>query len=97
MASARMTHIATGVLGEATLRELNNGLTGSVVGPADSSYGTARRAWNHTIDNSPALVVSQLHQRERRRHSAVPAIHPRFTLCKPSRINTTRSTYFDST
>src|SRR5215207_3977966 len=57
MASVRMTHITTGVLGEATIRELDNGLTGSVVGPGDSSYETARRVWNHTIDKSPALVV----------------------------------------
>jgi FAD/FMN-containing dehydrogenase len=52
-----MTHITTGVLGEATIRELDNGLTGSVVGPGDPSYETARRVWNHTIDKSPALVV----------------------------------------
>jgi FAD binding domain/Berberine and berberine like len=57
MAAVRMTHITTGVLGEATIRELDNGLTGSVVGPGDPSYGTARRVWNHTIDKSPALVV----------------------------------------
>ena len=38
--------IVTGVLGEATIRELEIGLTGSVVGPGDPSYETARRVWN---------------------------------------------------
>ena len=57
MTSVRMTNIATGVLGEATIRELENGLAGSVVGPGDPSYETARRVWNHTIDKWPALVV----------------------------------------
>ena len=52
-----MTNITTGVLGEATIRELENGLTGSVVGPGDPNYETARRVWNHTIDKRPALVV----------------------------------------
>ena len=41
----------TGVLGEATVRELQVGLAGSVVGPEDSDYETARRGWNHAIDN----------------------------------------------
>ena len=57
MTSVRMTNLATGVLGEATIRELENGLAGSVVGPGDPSYETARRVWNHTIDQRPALVV----------------------------------------
>ena len=52
MTSVRMTNIATGVLGEATIRELENGLAGSVVGPGDPSYETARRVWNHTIDKT---------------------------------------------
>ena len=49
--------IVTGVLGEATIRELEIGLTGSVVGPGDPSYETARRVWNHAIDKQPALIV----------------------------------------
>ena len=49
--------IATGVLGEATIRELEIGLAGSVVGPGDPRYETARRVWNHTIDKRPALIV----------------------------------------
>ena len=57
MTSVRMTNITTGVLGEATIRELEYGLAGSVVGPGDPSYETARRVWNHTIDKRPALVV----------------------------------------
>jgi len=32
-----MTNITTGVLGEATIRELEYGLAGSVVGPGDPS------------------------------------------------------------
>jgi FAD/FMN-containing dehydrogenase len=47
----------TGVLGEATVRELELGLAGSVVGPGDQDYETARRTWNHAIDKRPALVV----------------------------------------
>jgi FAD/FMN-containing dehydrogenase len=47
----------TGVLGEATVRELEIGLAGSVVGPADRDYEAARRVWNHAIDKRPALVV----------------------------------------
>jgi FAD/FMN-containing dehydrogenase len=57
MTSVRMTNITTGVLGEATIRELEYGLAGSVVGPGDPSYETARRVWNHTIDKRPALIV----------------------------------------
>ena len=47
----------TGVLGEATVRELQVGLEGSVVGPEDADYETARRVWNHAIDRRPALIV----------------------------------------
>jgi FAD/FMN-containing dehydrogenase len=47
----------TGVLGEATVRELEIGLAGSVVGPGDQDYETARRTWNHAIDKRPALVI----------------------------------------
>jgi FAD/FMN-containing dehydrogenase len=49
--------IATGVLGEATIRELEMGLAGSVVGPGDPNYEAARRVWNHAIDRRPALIV----------------------------------------
>jgi FAD/FMN-containing dehydrogenase len=47
----------TGVLGEATVRELETGLAGSVLAPGDPAYETARRVWNHAIDKRPALVV----------------------------------------
>ncbi len=47
----------TGVLGEATVRELEISLAGSVAGPGDTEYETARRVWNHAIDKRPALVV----------------------------------------
>ena len=47
----------TAVLGEATIRELEIGLTGSVVGPGDPTYESARRVWNHAIDKRPALIV----------------------------------------
>jgi FAD/FMN-containing dehydrogenase len=47
----------TGVLGEATIHELDADLSGSVVGPADPDYETARRTWNAAIDKRPALIV----------------------------------------
>jgi hypothetical protein len=47
----------TGVLGDATVRELEIGLSGSVVGPEDPAYEAARRVWNQQIDKCPALVV----------------------------------------
>jgi FAD/FMN-containing dehydrogenase len=50
-------NIATGVLGEAAIRDLDNGLAGSVVGPGDPSYETARHVWNRTIDKRPVAVV----------------------------------------
>jgi FAD/FMN-containing dehydrogenase len=49
--------IMTGVLGEATVRELEIGLAGSVAGPWDPDYETARYVWNHAIDKRPALIV----------------------------------------
>jgi FAD/FMN-containing dehydrogenase len=48
-----MTH----VMGEATVRELENGLSGTVIRPGDDDYDAARRIWNHMIDKHPALVV----------------------------------------
>ena len=50
-------NIATGLLGEAAIRDLDNGLAGSVVGPGDPSYETARHVWNRTIDKRPVAVV----------------------------------------
>jgi FAD/FMN-containing dehydrogenase len=47
----------TGVLGEATIRELDIGLAGSVIGPGDPEYELARRVWNGAIDKRPALIV----------------------------------------
>jgi FAD/FMN-containing dehydrogenase len=47
----------TGVLGEATVRELEISLAGSVVGPGVPNYETARRGWNHAINKRPALIV----------------------------------------
>ena len=47
----------TGVLGEATGRELDLGMIGSVVSPGDPDYETARGVWNHAIDKRPALIV----------------------------------------
>ena len=49
--------IMTGVLGEATVRELEIGLAGSVVGPEDPNYETARHVWNHAVDKRPGLIV----------------------------------------
>ena len=47
----------TGVLGEATIRELESGLAGSLVCPGNPNYEFARRVWNHAIDKRPALIV----------------------------------------
>jgi FAD/FMN-containing dehydrogenase len=49
--------IMTGVLGEATIREFEIGLAGSVVAPGDPNYETARQVWNNAIDRRPALLV----------------------------------------
>jgi hypothetical protein len=49
--------IMAGVLGTATIRELDTDLSGSVVGPEDPDYETARRIWNAAIDKRPALIV----------------------------------------
>jgi FAD/FMN-containing dehydrogenase len=49
--------IMAGVLGAATIRELDTDLWGSVVGPEDPAYETARRIWNAAIDKRPALIV----------------------------------------
>ena len=45
------------MLGEATIRELDIGMTGSVVGPGDPDYETARGVCNRAIDKRPALIV----------------------------------------
>src|SRR4029453_19197755 len=49
--------IMTGVLGEATIRELDADLSGCVVSPGNPDYGSARRIWNAAIDKRPALIV----------------------------------------
>lgn len=57
MTPASQQSITTGVLGEATIRELEVGLAGSVVGAGDAEYEAARRVWNHAVDKYPALIV----------------------------------------
>jgi FAD/FMN-containing dehydrogenase len=49
--------IVTGILGEATIRELETNVAGSVIAPGDPNYETARWCWNHAIDRHPALIV----------------------------------------
>ncbi|MBA3416172.1 MAG: FAD-linked oxidase, partial [Chloroflexia bacterium] len=49
--------IAAPVLGEATLQDLREGLSGSLVLPGDEAYDSARRLWNGMIDRRPALIV----------------------------------------
>ena len=46
-----------GVLGNATIRELDADLSGCAVGPGDPDYEVARRIWNAAIDKRPALIV----------------------------------------
>ncbi|MDF3301462.1 FAD-binding oxidoreductase [Streptomyces tropicalis] len=48
---------AKGVLGDATIGELEESLRGTVVRPGDASYDTARSVWNGAHDKHPALVV----------------------------------------
>jgi FAD/FMN-containing dehydrogenase len=46
-----------GVLGAATLREFEDGLTGSVVRPGDDAYDEARAIWNGAHDARPAVIA----------------------------------------
>ncbi|MGW3356743.1 FAD-binding oxidoreductase [Streptomyces bungoensis] len=48
---------ARGVLGDATVAELEASLRGSVVRPGDPEYDQARAVWNAAHDRHPALVV----------------------------------------
>ncbi|HEY7484688.1 MAG TPA: FAD-binding oxidoreductase [Streptosporangiaceae bacterium] len=48
---------AKGVLGDATIGELEAALSGEVVRPGDASYEEARAVWNAAHDRRPALVV----------------------------------------
>jgi FAD/FMN-containing dehydrogenase len=57
MTSGGRQGIATGILGEATIRELETNVAGSVIAPGDPNYETARWVWNHAIDRHPALIV----------------------------------------
>ncbi|MEV4613270.1 FAD-binding oxidoreductase [Kitasatospora sp. NPDC049258] len=48
---------AQGVLGDATIGELEAAVRGTVVRPGDASYDEARAIWNAAHDRRPALVV----------------------------------------
>ncbi|MFF4399708.1 FAD-binding oxidoreductase [Streptomyces sp. NPDC001480] len=48
---------ARGVLGDATVAELEAGLRGTVVRPDDTAYDEARAVWNGAHDKHPALIV----------------------------------------
>ncbi|MFF7356668.1 MULTISPECIES: FAD-binding oxidoreductase [Streptomyces] len=48
---------ARGILGDATLAELETGLRGSVVRPGDAEYDQARAVWNGAHDKHPAVIV----------------------------------------
>jgi FAD/FMN-containing dehydrogenase len=48
---------AIGVLGEETVGEFAQRLTGSLVGPDADSYDSARDVWNGLINRYPALIV----------------------------------------
>ncbi|MFG2356380.1 FAD-binding oxidoreductase [Streptomyces sp. NPDC048521] len=48
---------AKGILGDATIAELEAGLRGTVVRPEDPGYDQARAVWNAAHDKHPALVV----------------------------------------
>ncbi|WP_330461565.1 FAD-binding oxidoreductase [Streptomyces sp. NBC_00820] len=46
-----------GILGDATIAELEAGLRGTVVRPGDDGYDEARTVWNAAHDKRPALIV----------------------------------------
>jgi FAD/FMN-containing dehydrogenase len=46
-----------GALGEATVGEFAEGLTGSLIGPDDETYDSARDVWNGLVNRYPALIV----------------------------------------
>ncbi|MET8446040.1 FAD-binding oxidoreductase [Streptomyces sp. NPDC005209] len=48
---------AKGILGDATIAELEAGLRGTVVRPDDAEYDEARAIWNAAHDKHPALIV----------------------------------------
>src|SRR3954462_13423950 len=45
------------VLGDATLAELEQGLSGRLIRPEDEGYDEARSIWNAAHDRRPALIV----------------------------------------
>src|SRR3954454_20898030 len=45
------------VLGDATLAELEQGLSGRLIRPEDQGYDAARSIWNGAHDRRPALIV----------------------------------------
>ncbi|MFF4689836.1 FAD-binding oxidoreductase [Streptomyces sp. NPDC001307] len=51
------TDTIQGVLGNATLTELQADLRGTVVRPGDAAYDRARAVWNAAHDKHPALIV----------------------------------------
>jgi FAD/FMN-containing dehydrogenase len=46
-----------GVLGEATLKEFEDGLHGGLVQPADEAFDEARSIWNGVHDRRPAVIA----------------------------------------
>jgi FAD/FMN-containing dehydrogenase len=52
------THVeTTHPLGEATLAELEQGLSGRLIRPGDADYDEARSIWNGAHDKRPAMIV----------------------------------------
>jgi FAD/FMN-containing dehydrogenase len=52
-----MTVTSARVLGEATVQELRESISGEVVAPSDAGYAEACKVWNGAHDRRPALVV----------------------------------------
>jgi FAD/FMN-containing dehydrogenase len=47
----------TSMLGDATINELEGGLSGSLLRPGDDEYEVARHIWNGAIDKRPVMIV----------------------------------------
>src|SRR3954464_11620768 len=52
-----MTATSSRVLGEATVQELRESISGEVITPREPGYAEAAKVWNGAHDRRPALVL----------------------------------------